>query len=95
MCLVLCWCFEHLPLGWPRRFLRLLGTHSLEIYLLNVSLFSEIPLLRQSVSFGPSNRLYFLLSYAVNIAAGILLHKIVERLKGLWTGRKDRTLAAV
>lgn len=95
MCLVMCWCFDRLPLGWLRRFLRLLGTHSLEIYLLNVSVFSEIPLLRKVVSFGPSNRLYFLLSYVVNIAAALLLHKVVEGLKALWTRRKDRTLTAV
>lgn len=93
MCFVMCWCFDRLPLGWLRRFLRLLGTYSLEIYLLNVSLFSEIPLLRKVVSFGPSNRLYFLLSYTVNIAAALLLHRAVEGLKAL--RRKDRTPAAV
>ncbi|MCI8303439.1 MAG: acyltransferase [Lawsonibacter sp.] len=94
MCLTACWCFEHLPLGWLRKFLRLMGTYSLEIYLLNVSLFAEIPLLRQLVSFGPSNRLYFLLAYAVNIAMGILLHKLVERLRLLWE-RRTRTPLAV
>ncbi len=80
MCLAACWCFEHLPLGWLRKPLRLLGTYSLEIYLLNVSLFSEVPLLRKLVSFGPSNRMYYLLSFAANIALGILLHKLVETL---------------
>lgn len=80
MCLAACWCFEHLPLGWLRKPLRLLGTYSLEIYLLNVSLFSEVPLLRKLVSFGPSNRMYYLLSFAANITLGILLHKLVETL---------------
>ena len=81
MCFVLCWCFERLPLGWVWRFFRLLGQHSLEIYLLNVSLFSEVELLRRFVSFGPSNRLYFLLSYAANIVLALLLHRIVEYLR--------------
>lgn len=91
MCFVICWCFEHLPLGWPGRFFRLLGRHSLEIYLLNVSLFSEVELLRRFVSFGPSNRLYFLLSYAANIALALLLHQIVERLRGIWSNRSKTT----
>ena len=43
-----------------------------EIYLLNVSLFSEVTLLRRFVSFGPSNRLYFLLSYAANMGQNVL-----------------------
>ena len=94
-CLVLCWCFERLPLGWLRPFLRLLGTYSLEIYLLNVSLFSEVALLRKLVSFGPSNRLYFLLSYAANILLAVLLHRAVEGLRNIWTRRKDASLAAV
>lgn len=81
MCLVMCWCFERLPLGWLRKGLRFLGTYSLEIYLLNISLFSEIELLRRFVSFGPSNRLYYLISFAANIAMGVLLHKLVERLR--------------
>ena len=81
MCFVLCALFERLPLGWLRRFLRLVGENSLEIYLLNVSVFSQVALLRQLVSFGPSNRLYYLLSYAVNIALGVLLHKGVENLR--------------
>ena len=91
MCFVICWCFEHLPLGWPGRFFRLLGRHSLEIYLLNVSLFSEVELLRRFVSFGPSNRLYFLLSYAANIALALLLHQIVERLRGIWSNWSKTT----
>lgn len=91
MCFVICWCFEHLPLGWLGRFFRLLGRHSLEIYLLNVSLFSEVELLRRFVSFGPSNRLYFLLSYAANIALALLLHQIVERLRGIWSNWSKTT----
>lgn len=91
-CFVLCWCFEHLPLGWLRRFLRLLGTYSLEIYLLNVSLFSEIALLRRAVHLGPGSRLYFLLSFAANILLAVLLHKAVEKLRRVWRDlRSSRT----
>ncbi len=86
MCLAAGWCFHRLPLGWLRRFFRLLGAHSLEIYLLNVSLFSETELLRRFASFGPSNRLYYLLSYAANIALALLLHQIVGVLRGLLPG---------
>lgn len=93
MCLALCWCFQHLPLGPVQKCFRLLGKHSLEIYLLNVSLFSEVELLRRLVSFGPSNRIYYLLSYAVNIALALLLHQLVERLRRLWEQRKARGTA--
>jgi len=89
MCLAVCWCFERLPLGWPQKFLGFVGENSLEIYLLNVSLFSEVELLRRFVSFGPSNRMYYLLSFAVNIALGVLLHKAVERLKGYVSKRRS------
>ena len=62
MCMVLCWSFEKLTLGWHRRFFPLLGARSVEIYLLTVSLFSELTLIRQILSFGTNNQLYFLLS---------------------------------
>lgn len=88
MCLVLCLLFERLPLGWMRRFLRLVGENSLEIYLLNVSFFSQVAAIRQVISFGPSNRLYYLLSYAANLILGIALHKGVERLWQRYRRRK-------
>ena len=66
----------------------LLGKNSLEIYLLNVSVFSQIELLRKLVSFGPSNRLYFLLMFAVNIVLGCLLHRLVEWGKAQWKNRR-------
>ena len=92
MCFALCGCFQYLPLGWLWKFFRFLGTYSLEIYLLNVSIFSEVALLRQVVSFGPSNRLYYLLSYICNIAGAVLLHRVVELLRRLWA--RSRTKAA-
>lgn len=88
MCLVLCLLFDRLPLGWLRRFLRIIGENSLEIYLLNVSFFSQTAVIRQVISIGPTNRLYFLLSYAVNIALGVLLHRGVEGLKRRYARRK-------
>lgn len=75
LCLLGCMLFEKLPLGALRRALRFVGERSLEIYLLNVSVFSEIELLRRLVHFGPSNRLYFLIMFALNIALGALLHR--------------------
>ena len=89
MCFAFCWCFEHLPLGWLRKFLRLLGTYSLEIYLLNVSLFSEVELLRRFVSFGPNNRLYYLLSFAANIILALALHRAAELLRNFI--KRERT----
>ena len=68
-----------------KELLRLLGTYSLEIYLLNVSLFSEVALLRALVPFGYTNRLYYLISYGANVALAVLLHRVVEGLKRLWS----------
>jgi len=80
--LALCLLFEKLPLlAAPRRVLRLIGGSSLEIYLLNVSVFSQTALLRRLVSFGPSNRFYYLVMFLVNIALGCLLHRAVEALR--------------
>lgn len=89
MCLMACWCFERLPLGWLQKFLGLLGAHSLEIYLLNVSLFAEVELLRQSALFGVSDWIYYPLSFAVNILLGLLLHRLVESLRRLWTKNRE------
>ena len=81
MCLGGCWLFEKLPLAVPRKILRFIGNNSLEIYLLNVSVFCELDLLRRFVHFGPSNRLYFLVMFIVNIALGAALHRGVEYIK--------------
>lgn len=75
MCLVLCLCFQHLPLGSLRRFLRLVGENSLEIYLLNVSLF---PLAATAI--GPGNFWDYLPALTANLLLGILLHWGVDRL---------------
>ena len=59
-----------------RRGLRLVGEHSLEIYLLNVSLFSETALLRSWLPLGTGP--YYFLAFFLNILLGILLHRGVE-----------------
>jgi len=81
MCFGLCVLFDKLPLGWLRKFLRLVGENSLEIYLLNVSVFVETQLWRKVLAFGPSNRLYWLVIFALNIVCGVGLHRVIERLK--------------
>lgn len=81
MCLTGCLLFERLPLGWLRAALRLVGENSLEIYLLNVSFFSEPALLDGLANPGPIHWLYYLLMLALNLALGVLLHRGVEALK--------------
>lgn len=81
MCLALCALFEKLPLLAVRRALRLIGRNSLEIYLLNVSFFSQVETIRRYLRFGPTNRLYYLITFVVNIAFGCLLHLAVETCK--------------
>ena len=77
MCLVFCLLFERLPLGGLRRFLRLVGENSLEIYLLNVSLFAEAELLQRYLDFGPGHYFYYLITFALNILLGVLFHMIM------------------
>lgn len=91
LCLLAGWLFEKLPLGLLRRALRFVGERSLEIYLLNVSLFAEIALLRRIVSFGPSNRLYFLIMFAVNIALGALGHRLLASVKTNFHNKRRTT----
>lgn len=81
MCFVLGFLFDKLPLGWLRKFLRLVGENSLEIYLFNVSVFFETALWRRIFAFGPSNRLYWLVIFALNIACGVALHKAVGKIR--------------
>ena len=81
MCLVLSVLFEKLPLGWLRKFLRLVGGNSLEIYLLNVSLFSERELLHSLIGSGLPTNLFYLLMFGANIMLGLLLHRAVEAVR--------------
>lgn len=83
MCLAGCWLFEKLPFGAIRRGLRFIGNNSLEIYLFNVSIFCELDILRRFVHFGPSNRMYFLVMFIVNIALGAALHRAIAYIKAI------------
>ena len=81
MCFALGFLFDKLPLGWLRKFLRLVGENSLEIYLFNVSVFCETDLWRKIFTFGPTNRLYWLVIFGLNIACGVALHKAVGKIR--------------
>ena len=85
MCLVACLCFEKLPLGGLWKLLGLIGENSLEIYLLNVSFFSETALWQRYLDFDPGHYIYYLLTIPLNILLGILLHRALAALKGLRT----------
>lgn len=78
LCLVCCFLFERLPLGGLRRFLRLVGESSLEIYLLNVSLFAELDALQRYLPFNPRHCVYYLLAFALNIFLGACFHRLME-----------------
>lgn len=81
-CLIISFILEKLPFDWPRRALRIIGESSLEIYLLNVSLFAETELLRRFLDFDSGHYIYWLISFALNIALGLGLHRLI----GLITG---------
>lgn len=77
LCLTACVLFEKLPLGVLRRALRFVGGRSLEIYLLNVSVFSELALWERILPFDTANRLSYLVLFALNILLGALLHCVL------------------
>ena len=87
MCLILALCLDRLPLGWLSRFLALVGRNSLEVYLLNVTLFSLTELLPAPPPSGPGNWLYYLISFALNLFLSCLLHALVEGLRQRWPAR--------
>lgn len=91
MCLVVCLLFERLPLGGLRRLLRLIGENSLEIYLLNVSFFSETALLRRYLDPGPGHYVYYLIAFLSNIVLGVLLHRAVELGKTRFRAHRSKT----
>lgn len=81
MCFGLSFLFEKLPLGALRKFLRLVGENSLEIYLFNVSVFCETAAWRKIFAFGPTNRLYWLVIFVLNILCGVALHRVLAKWK--------------
>ena len=78
LCLALCALFSWLPWKRPLRLLRLVGESSLEIYLLNVTMFAEVEFLRRYIDTGPY--VYWFISFSLNLALGLLLHRVLARL---------------
>ena len=91
MCLGLALCLERLPLGWLSALLERIGQNSLEIYLLNVSLFVPFQALPQGWPLPAP--VYYLLSILANIALGCLLHRLVEGGKAAWHARRTPAAA--
>ena len=83
VCLALAFLFDRLPVAPLRRALGFLGDNSLEIYLLNVSFFSEHGFLRRIFDPGPGHYIYYMVSFALNILLGWALHKLIGRLRRL------------
>lgn len=92
--LILSIIMEHLPLGLVRRGLRQVGNSSLEIYLLNATLFIQTTLLRKLIRFGPSNRLYFLIIIIINILMGIGFNRPVALVRKRISAARERRAAA-
>lgn len=88
VCFVLARLLDRLPQGPVKRALAFVGENSLEIYLLNVSLFSEHQLLRRFFDPGPGHYIYFAVAFALNILLGWGLHKAVGWLKKQIGARK-------
>ena len=81
-CLLFAWCMDKLPVKHLRAALRFLGENSLEIYLLNVSFFSQTEFLRRFFDPGPGHYLYYAAAFALNILLGWLLHRAVNAAVG-------------
>lgn len=89
LCLLLCLCFERLPLSGVRAVLRWIGERSLEIYLLNATLFLAVyPYLLPLFTFRWGGVVYYLLASLLNIALGGALHWALERAGKAWTARR-------
>ncbi len=92
-CLAVCALFRRLPLGALRRFLRLVGERSLEIYLLNVTLFAQPTPLRRYLDVGPGHWVYYLCVFAANILCAALLHRVIEGLRRRFRAWRERRAA--
>ena len=95
MCLLICLALDKLPLGLLSRLLDFLGRYSLEIYLLNVSVFSLIDLWRGCLPFGGSNRLYYVIMLPLNVLLAVLLHRIVAAAQSFCHFHRDQISRSV
>ena len=81
---------------WIRsRLLDFLGRYSLEIYLLNVSVFSLIGLWRGCLPFGGSNRLYYVIMLPLNVLLAVLLRRIVAAAQSFCHFHRDQISRSV
>ena len=71
----------------PRRILRLLGSCSLEIYLLNVVVTREFDTLAPLLDRGPRHLFYYAVVYTLNILLALLLHRGIEAVRSRWERR--------
>lgn len=78
--LLAAWAAEKLPEA-LRRFLRELGTCSLEIYLINVIITREFDTLAPYLDRGPRHLFYYAVVYSLNLLLGIGLHHLLSRIK--------------
>ena len=69
-----------LPFQQLRSPLRLLGSCSLEIYLLNVIVTREFAVLSPYLDYDPRHAFYYLIVYSGNLLLGVWLHKVIEHL---------------
>ena len=80
VCLLLGRVLHWYPGRWVPAFLRMVGGSSLEIYLLNVVITREFDLLAPWLDHDPRHIGFYLIAYTFNIALGVLLHRVLERL---------------
>lgn len=67
--------------------MRLLGTNSLEIYLLNVVVTREFDTLAPLLDRGPRHLFYYAVVYTLNILLALLLHRGIEAVRSRWEKR--------
>ena len=90
LCLLASFVLERFSGGLLRRFLRLVGACSLEIYLLNVVFTREYGLLSRALPAGPHNLIYYICCWCLNLLLGILLHRGLEAVRRGLSARRPR-----
>lgn len=78
VCLLLAGLTSILP-RWMRKVLRLLGSCSLEIYLLNVVFVLEYDILSSFIPLGKNHFIYYAITITANVLLGIALHDLLKK----------------
>ena len=78
VCLAAAWLLSRPFCAPVRRILRLLGSSSLEIYLINVIVTREFDTLAPYLDKGPRHLFFFAVTYSVNLLLGIALHRWIS-----------------